>query len=175
MSLSGCGIMRQAPTITALISKPTAAFRPISDQDALIYADSVLAIYQGRSLNAQLTDIGGSITVSGLSGAAVGAASGGASPSTIAAIVAAGSFLAQVMGIVDPVNRANALAEGSAAIRGGESAFLGCIATGAIVSTELTACGSALFAHVNGAINVTERIMVGLLPRVRDLQAIGVQ
>jgi len=175
--LPSCSSIRQkvSPSIFPQLQKPVEELvpRPISDADVLYFAEGIKSVYGGRSFAAQVTDVGGAVTMSGLSTGAMLANAGQASPTVISAVVAASAFLAQVFGIVDPATRANALSEGASLVRDAENEFILCMVNagqGTPEKDKITPCGANLFVKTNAAVSTTERIIVGLLPKWSDLE-----
>lgn len=173
--LPGCSntLSKPPPTLTDILAQPAVIEHPLSDLDALLFSDAIFKIYAGRSTKAQFTDIAGASTLAAVSTAAMAAASANASAITVSAIISAGTFLAQVLGIVDPATRANALTEGAALIREAQSEFVQCLIRTrrqSIPQKVITECGANLYSKTQASISATERIMVGMLPRVADFQ-----
>ena len=128
-----------------------------------------------RSTKTEGLNIGGQIALAGLSTSALVASGGGASPDITRRLVGGFNFLLQVMGIIKPAERNDARHEGAAMILDARGAFLVALAAkhvSTISNTRFTPQGALYFKQIGAAIQIVDKLIVGLAPRIADLEAV---
>jgi len=151
------------------VSVPT----ELTDLGVLRYGEKVLASWGLRSQGADVLGATGALTLAGLSTGALASAGNGAAPGTITAIVASFNFILQALGILRPAERNDARHEGASMILDARGAFLEALAAKHIYhisNRRFTPQGALYFKQIGAAIKIVDRLIVGLAPRMEDLQ-----
>ena len=147
----------------------------LTDLGILRYGEKVLAAWGMRSQGADVLGATGAVGLAGLSTGALASAGSGAAPGTTTAMIAAFNFLLQAMGILRPAERNDARHEGAAMILDARGAFLEALAAKRVYhisNRRFTPQGALYFRQIGAAIKVVDKLIVGLAPRVEDLQAL---
>jgi len=148
----------------------------LTDLGIVRYGEKVLSAWGTRSIHADVWGTTGAIGVASLSTAALAASgTGGVHPNTAKGLVAGGNWLLQVMGILKPAERNDARHEGAAMILDARGAFLEALAEKRIYhisNTRYTPQGALYFRQIGSAIKVVDKLIVGLAPRIADLEAL---
>lgn len=147
----------------------------LTDVGILRYGEKVLAGWGLRSQGADVLNTGGQIALAGLSTGALAASGGSISPGVTRGFVSGGNFLLQVLGIIKPAERNDAIHEGAAMILDSRGAFLEALAAKKIShvsNTRFTPQGALYFRQIGAAIKVVDKLIVGLAPRIEDLEAL---
>jgi len=148
----------------------------LTDLGIVRYGEKVLSAWGTRSINADVWGTTGAIGVASLSTAALAASgTGGVHPNTAKGLVAGGNWLLQVIGILKPAERNDARHEGAAMILDARGAFLEALAEKKVYhisNTRYTPQGALYFRQIGSAIKVVDKLIVGLAPRIADLEAL---
>jgi len=147
----------------------------LSDLGILRYSHKILDRWGVRSVNTELMSTGGAISVAALSTGAVAATSYGAGSGAVIGLAAGVNFLLQALGVIKPDARTNSFSEGGALILSAESEYFINLTSKKIYhvpTNRVTPSGAILLQKTNAAVTVVSRAMVGLLPKLVDLQTL---
>lgn len=177
LSISGCSAT-QTPNIidelqTQAQIKDIAIPTQLTDLGILRYGEKVLAQWGLRSQGADVFNTSGQIALAALSTGALAASGGGVSPDITKGLVGGFNFLLQVMGIIKAPERNDARHEGAAMILDARGNFLTALAEKRVYhvsNVRFTPQGALYFKQIGAAIKVVDKLIVGLAPRIKDLQ-----
>ncbi len=177
LSATSCSTM-QTPNIVDELQnqasiKDIAIATELTDLGILRYGEKVLAQWGLRSGAGDALNTTGAITLAALSTGALAASGRGVSPDVTKGLVGGFNFLLQAMGIIKAPERNDARHEGAAMILDARGNFLTALAAKKVyhISNErFTPQGSLYFKQIGAAIKVVDKLIVGLAPRVKDLQ-----
>lgn len=178
LSISGCSTADpsiiaelQTPAQTQDANTPTR----LTDLGILRYGERILAAWGLRSSKTEVWNTGGQIALAALSTGALAASGGTASPDVTLGLVGGGNFILQLFNILKPAERNDARQEGAAMILDARGAFLEGLAAKKVYqisNSRFTPQGAIYFRNIGAAIKVVDKLLVGLAPRVEDLQAV---
>lgn len=177
LSITGCASTVPPSLIEELQTqaqiKDTTIPTHLTDLGILRYGEKVLSAWGLRSQDSDALNTGGTIALAGLSTAALATAGSGASPDAVRGIIAAGNFLLAALGIIKPAARNDARHEGAGMILDARGVFLEGLAAKKVYhisNVRFTPQGAAYFRQIGAAIKVVDKLMIGLAPRIEDLQ-----
>lgn len=179
LSLAGCSsntmpsLVEQLQTQAQL--KDTSLPTHLTDYGILMYGEKVLNAWGTRSTKTEGWNTTGQIALAGLSTGALAASGGGVSPDITRGLVGGFNFILQLFGILKPAERNDARQEGAGMILDARGAFLEALASKKIYhvsNVRFTPSGAIYFRQIGAAIKVVDKLLVGLAPRVEDLQAV---
>src|SRR5688572_2481010 len=146
----------------------------LTDYGILLYGEKILSAWGIRSHGADVFNTGGQIALAALStGALATAGAANVPPNATKGIVAGFNFLLQLLGIIKPAERNDARHEGAAMILDARGNFLEALAAKRIYhvsNRRFTPQGALYFKQIGAAIKIVDKLIVGLAPRIEDLQ-----
>lgn len=146
----------------------------LTDLGILRFGEKVLGAWGLRSHGSEALNMGGALALAGLSTGTL-AAAGSMSPGTTRGLAAGFNFILQALGIIKPAERNDARHEGAAMILEARGAFIEALAAKRVYhisNRRFTPQGALYFKQINAAIKIVDRLLVGLAPRIEDLEAI---
>lgn len=170
-SLQTPNLMDELQTSAQL--KDVAVPTQLTDLGIVRYGEKILAAWGLRSEGSDVFNTGSQIALAGLSTGVLAASGGGASAGTTRGLAAGANFLLQLLGIIKPAERNDARHEGAAMILDARGAFLESLAAKKIYhisNTRYTPQGAIYFRNIGAALKVVDKLLVGLAPRVKDLE-----
>lgn len=173
--LSACS---SQPTLTlgSLLKEPpsTQRLRALTDADVYDMLDRQYQEWGGKSLRSQIIATVGPIALDGATVAASIAAIGGASAKAVSVWVGIWGFFARAIGLVDPVNRANAYNGGLELLFDADQKYLLALSAGrhrgVIPTGRLSAIGARLAGEILDAQKEVRKALLSIVQRQPDLQ-----
>lgn len=171
--LSGCNT--QAPTLmsqleTRAMQSDSAVANRLSDLAILKYSDAVKSKWGLRSMNSEILATGGKISVAALT---TGILMAGPASGATSGLAGAASLILQVLGIIDPTARANAMGEGTSAILNAEGEYLISLAAAGVTeipTDQFSAPAATLLLQINAAQGMVEKLAQGYRVSTSDSQ-----
>lgn len=178
LSLSSCAATSPPNLIDELQTqaqiKDIAIPTHLTDLGILRYGEKILTAWGIRSQGADVFNTGGQIALAALStGALATAGASNVPPNASKGIVAGFNFILQLLGIIKPAERNDARHEGAAMILDARGNFLEALAAKRVYhisNARFTPQGALYFKQIGAAIKVVDKLIVGLAPRIEDLQ-----
>lgn len=173
------GACSSQPTLTlgSLLKEPASAqkLRALTDADVYDLLDRQYQEWGGKSIRSQIIATVGPIALDGATVAASIAAIGGASAKTVSVWVGIWGFFARAIGLVDPVNRANAYNGGLELLFDADQKYLLALSAGryrgVIPTGRLSAIGARLAGEILDAQKEVRKALLSIVQRQPDLQA----
>ena len=169
--------MEEFPALAHGWKEPPAAQKGAVLTDERVYdlLDRQYQDWGGRSIRAQVIAVVGPVALDGATVAATIAAMAGTTATRGAAMVGIWGFVARAFGLIDLVNRANALEGGLGLLREADAKYLFALAAGrykgVMPTDKLTPIGARLAADIYHAQEQVAKAMISIIQKPSDLEA----
>ncbi len=180
LMLSGCTATLYTPTLTEISSGPQGDMHLPSDASLWVYCETLMSKFMQRvDLDAGI-DFGGNVADAGLSAGAgfvalASRSAAGVSP-VVAYLAGAEGILRRLMGIANPIVRANALSGGVRSLRMARAQYITELTSGGnaeISGTTLTPAGARFLNSIEGSVNVVIALLQGSWPTLPEQMMAG--
>lgn len=178
LSISGCATTAPPNLLDELQNqaqiKDTAIPTHLTDLGILRYGEKILEAWGLRSHEASVFNTGAQLTLAALStGALATAGAANVPPNASKGIVSAFNFILAALGIIKPAERNDARHEGAAMILRARGEFLKSLSAKKIYhvsNVRYTPQGAIYFDQIGAALEIVDRLTVGMAPRIEDLK-----